>query len=346
VVLADVVITRRCVDSAPTLGAAIHAHGWGAGDLDALAGGPLAGHPIECGPQATGGNCTDGRLAGSPDAIGHPIAEIAADGPRTLTVAPGARGGGLRAAAAERMLYEIGDPQAWALPDAICDVSGVAMRGADGAVHVCGARGRAPSGMLKLSVSYADGFRAGQLLAFNGRDARAKAQAFAAAARRRAEAGATAPFAHWSAEALGGAPLRPRGVSGDHPQARGSPRLGGRGRRLRARASCARGQALRWRRRRGCRSSPRGAAAALAGDPPSRRLAPAAAISARVTLDGRALADADPRGQPPTPPPSSRRSPRRPPGSRRRRRSRPSGGRGRGTREMQPTSASSRVIRR
>jgi hypothetical protein len=230
-----VVITRRCVDSAPTLGAAIHAHGWGAGDLDALAGGPLAGHPIECGPQATGGNCTDGRLAGPPDAIGHPIAEIAAGGSCALTVAPGAGGAGLRAAAAERMLYEIGAPQAWALPYAICDVSGVAMRGADGAVHVCGARGRAPSGMLKLSVSYADGFRAGQLLAFNGRDARAKAQAFAAAARRRAEAGATAPFAHWSAEALGGAPpAPPRGIRRSPSSSRFAT-----ARRPRAQASCA-----------------------------------------------------------------------------------------------------------
>jgi hypothetical protein len=287
---------------------------WGAGDLDALAGGPLAGHPIECGPQATGGSFTDWRLAGPPDAIGHPIAEIAADGPRTLTVAPGAGGGGLRAAAVERMLYEIGAPQAWTLPDAICDVSGVAMRGADGAVHVCGARGRAPSGMLKLSVSYADGFRAGQLLAFNGRDARAKAQAFAAAARRRAEAGATAPFAHWSAEALAAPPLRPRGVSGDHPQARGSPRLGGGGRRLRARASCARGQALRWRRRLGCRSSLRGAAAALAGDPPSRRLALAPADPragdagrARVGLCGPCAASRRRRPQAPADPRAARR---------------------------------------
>ena len=58
---ADIVVTGRCVDSAVTLGAAIHNFGWGPQDLDALAGGSLAGHILECGPQATGGNFTDWR---------------------------------------------------------------------------------------------------------------------------------------------------------------------------------------------------------------------------------------------------------------------------------------------
>ena len=56
---ADIVVTGRCVDSAVTLGACIHAFGWGRDDLDQLAMGSLAGHILECGPQATGGNFTD-----------------------------------------------------------------------------------------------------------------------------------------------------------------------------------------------------------------------------------------------------------------------------------------------
>ena len=78
---ADIVITGRCVDSAVTLGACIHEFGWTADDLDRLAGGSLAGHVIECGPQATGGNFTDWEsVIDRLDEIGYPIAEISADG--------------------------------------------------------------------------------------------------------------------------------------------------------------------------------------------------------------------------------------------------------------------------
>ena len=78
---ADIVITGRVVDSAVTLGACIHEFGWDADDLDQLAGGSLAGHILECGPQATGGNFTDWELAADGYAdIGYPIAEVSADG--------------------------------------------------------------------------------------------------------------------------------------------------------------------------------------------------------------------------------------------------------------------------
>ena len=78
---ADIVVTGRCVDSAVTLGACIHRFGWQRNDLDLLAAGSLAGHLIECGPQATGGNYTDWHeVADSLHEVGYPIAEIAADG--------------------------------------------------------------------------------------------------------------------------------------------------------------------------------------------------------------------------------------------------------------------------
>ena len=91
---ADIVITGRCVDSAVTLAAAIHHFGWASTDLDALAGGSLAGHILECGPQATGGNFTDWRaVADNLAEIGYPIAEIHADG--SFEVSKPAGSGGL-----------------------------------------------------------------------------------------------------------------------------------------------------------------------------------------------------------------------------------------------------------
>lgn len=208
---ADIVITGRIVDSAATLGACIHHFGWRAADLDRLAGGSLAGHILECGPQATGGNFTDWEDAGDIADIGYPIAEVAADGAFDVTKPEGTTGLVSRASVAEQMLYEIGDPQAYALPDVICDFSEVEITetGAD-RVAVTGAKGRAPSGKLKVCATYVDGFRAGYLFQFNGRDAGRKARAFAEAglkrARERLRALNAPDFADTCIEVTGGRP--------------------------------------------------------------------------------------------------------------------------------------------
>ncbi len=186
---ADIVVTGRCVDSALTLAAAMHAFNWGAGAHDLLAMGSLAGHLLECGPQSTGGNFTDWAAAGDIAGIGYPVAEIAADGSFVICKPEGTGGTVSVAAVAEQMLYEIGDPQAYELPDVICDFSQVTMT-ADGPdrVRVAGATGRAPSGRLKVSATWMDGFRAGQVVQFNGMNARAKAESYARAALDRARA--------------------------------------------------------------------------------------------------------------------------------------------------------------
>lgn len=208
---ADIVITGRCADSALTLAACTARFGWSAGDVDRLAAGSLAGHLIECGPQATGGNFTDWQQAGDIARIGYPVVEVAADGTFALTRPRGTTGTVTPASVGEQMLYEIGDPRAYLLPDVTCDFSGVEIvpDGAD-RVRVTGARGRPPNGRLKVSLTYRDGWRGGHVLFFNGSGSEAKARAYAKAALDRARTRLTAlgatDYAETCVETFGGRP--------------------------------------------------------------------------------------------------------------------------------------------
>ncbi|MEM7190002.1 MAG: acyclic terpene utilization AtuA family protein, partial [Pseudomonadota bacterium] len=184
---ADIVITGRCVDSAVTLGACIHAFGWGRGDWDLLSAGSLAGHIIECGPQATGGNYTDWEeVADSLMNIGYPIAEVDKYGNIAVEKPTGTGGTVTVGTVGEQMLYEIGDPRAYTLPDVTCDFSEATITPERGCIRVMGAKGRpAPTG-YKVSTTFADGWRAGMVWFFVGADAGAKGRAFAKAALARA----------------------------------------------------------------------------------------------------------------------------------------------------------------
>lgn len=205
---AEIVITGRCVDSAVTLGPLVHHFGWSWQDWDRLAQGSLAGHLIECGAQGTGGLFTDWQAVPGWDDMGFPIVEVSADGSFVLTK-PEATGGLISPlSAAEQLLYEIGDPAAYALPDVTCDFRSVRLEavGAD-RVRVSGARGRPASGRLKVSATHADGFRTIGTVTIGGRDAVAKAERTGAAILARAtrlavEAGLP-PFTETSIEVLG-----------------------------------------------------------------------------------------------------------------------------------------------
>jgi hypothetical protein len=179
---ADIVVTGRCVDSAVTLAPLIAHFGWTADDLDKLAQGSLAGHLIECGTQTTGGNYTDWQSVPGWDDMGFPIAECRADGSFVITKPPGTGGLVCPSTVGEQMLYEIGDPRAYILPDVVCDFTRVTLTqaGTD-RVEVRGARGLPPTDEAKVSITYADGFRATSLFMIGGIDAGAKAHRVGAA---------------------------------------------------------------------------------------------------------------------------------------------------------------------
>jgi hypothetical protein len=205
---ADVVITGRCVDSAVTLGALVHAFGWSFTDYDKLAQGSLAGHLIECSAQVTGGLLTDWRDVPGWDDMGMPIAECAADGSFVITKPPDTGGLVSPLSVGEQMLYEIGDPAAYFLPDVTCDFRAVTMEEIDAhRVRVLGARGRPPTPDLKVSATWHDGYRMIGTVTIGGRDAAAKAQrageAIFARVRRLLAARKLADFTETSLEVLG-----------------------------------------------------------------------------------------------------------------------------------------------
>lgn len=174
---ADVVITGRCVDSALTLGICCHEFGWGPTDYDKFSQASLAGHVIECGAQGSGGLFTDWEDVPDWENIGYPIVEAHADGSFIVTKPEGTGGLVNKAVVAEQILYEVGDPQAYLLPDVACDFTQVHLEQVgENRVRVTGSIGRAPTGKYKVCVTWADGFRCMGFMALVGRDAAKKAQ--------------------------------------------------------------------------------------------------------------------------------------------------------------------------
>jgi hypothetical protein len=176
---AQIVVTGRVTDAALTLGPLVHELGWAWDDWERLAAGIVAGHVLECGAQATGGNVTDWKRVPALD-VGYPIAEVARDGSFVVTKHPNTGGRVSRGTVTEQLLYEIGDPGAYLTPDVVTDFRGLDVRtaGTD-RVTVAGAHGTPATDSLKVTVVYKDGWRATGFALMSGPDVVAKAERMA-----------------------------------------------------------------------------------------------------------------------------------------------------------------------
>ena len=176
---ADVVIAGRCTDTALALGPMIQRFGWKADDWNKLAAGTIAGHIVECGSQCTGGNCqADWQHIPDLANIGYPIIEAEPDGKFAITKHPGTGGRISLDSVKEQLLYELGDPKNYITPDCVADFTSIRLKSeSPDRVRVSGIQGTARPDLLKLSISYADGYRAIGTLVYSAPEALKKASA-------------------------------------------------------------------------------------------------------------------------------------------------------------------------
>ncbi|MFF7458260.1 acyclic terpene utilization AtuA family protein [Kitasatospora sp. NPDC008115] len=179
---ADVVVTGRVTDAALVVGPAIARFGWGPGELDALAGAVVAGHVLECGAQATGGNYAFFREHDL-TRPGFPLAELRADGSSVITKHPGTGGAVTVGTVTAQLLYETGGPR-YLGPDVTARLDTVRLteEGSD-RVRIDGVRGEAPPATLKAGLNRLGGHRNEVVFVLTGLDIEAKA----ALARRQFE---------------------------------------------------------------------------------------------------------------------------------------------------------------
>jgi hypothetical protein len=176
---ADVVVTGRVTDASVIVGPAAAHFGWTRTDYDALAGAVAAGHVIECGTQATGGNFAffAELLRGGVDLLhpGFPLAEISADGSSVITKHRGTGGRVSTDTVTAQLLYEIGGAR-YANPDVTLRVDSVTLT-ADGPdrVRISGVKGEPPPPTLKVSLNSVGGFRNAMTFVLTGLDIEAKA---------------------------------------------------------------------------------------------------------------------------------------------------------------------------
>lgn len=175
---ADIVVTGRVTDASLTVGPAASEFNWEYDDLDALAGASVAGHVIECGAQATGGNYSFFRELPRMGHLGFPIAEIAADGSSVITKHSGTGGAVTVGTVTAQLLYEVGGPR-YLGPDVTTrlDTIRVAQAG-DDRVAITGVTGEAPPTTTKVSLNHLAGVRNEMTMVLTGLDIEAKADLF------------------------------------------------------------------------------------------------------------------------------------------------------------------------
>ena len=187
---ANVVVTGRVTDTGLTLGPLVHEFGWARDDWDRIAAGTVAGHIIECGAQASGGNLLrDWRRVPHMENPGFPIAEASSDGSFTITKHPGTGGVVNVASVTEQLVYEMGDPHSYITPDGVADFTTIRLRqDRKDRVQVRDIRGGPRTPMLKVSIAWFYGYKAVGTLVYAWPDAYEKARAADAILRKRFKA--------------------------------------------------------------------------------------------------------------------------------------------------------------
>jgi hypothetical protein len=174
---AQIVLAGRITDTALALGPLVHEFGWSADDWDRLAAGTVAGHIIECGAQASGGNFTRWWEVPNLWDVGYPVVECDESGTFVVTKHPGTGGLVSVATVSEQLVYEMGEPASYIGPDCIADFTSVRLdeAGPD-RVAVSGVRGRPATPTYKVSASFHDAFMASGQVVVSGPRAVEKAR--------------------------------------------------------------------------------------------------------------------------------------------------------------------------
>jgi hypothetical protein len=175
---AQIVVTGRTTDTGLTLAPMMHEFGWRENDWDKLAAGTIAGHILECGGQASGGNFS-GDWKSVPDLahIGFPIAEAKPSGEVTITKHSGTGGMVTVQTIKEQLVYEIGDPRNYITPDCVADFTSIRLeQEAKDRVKVTGIKGLPATDSYKVSMAYLDGYTAFGTLTYSWPDALEKAK--------------------------------------------------------------------------------------------------------------------------------------------------------------------------
>ncbi len=208
---AQIVLAGRITDTSLALGPLVHEFGWRENEWDRLAAGTVAGHVIECGAQATGGNFS--RWWEVPELwdVGYPVLECEPDGSFTVTKHAGTGGLVTVATVGEQMVYEMGDPRAYVTPDCIADFTTAELRQAgEDRVRVAGVKGAPNTPFYKVSASFRDGWKATGQLVISGPRAVDKARLAAEIVwKRLARAGVTFPVGDTVTEIIGAGACHP-----------------------------------------------------------------------------------------------------------------------------------------
>ena len=176
---AQIVVGGRLTDTGLTLAPLMHEFGWKFDQWDLVSAGTIAGHMIECGAQASGGNCQyDWQTIPDLANVGFPIVEASPNGDFIVTKHEGTGGRVSVESVKEQLLYEMGDPKAYITPDVVADFSSIHLEDAgNDRVRVFGIKGAPSTGFYKVSIAYSAGWKAVGTLVYAWPDAYAKAQA-------------------------------------------------------------------------------------------------------------------------------------------------------------------------